>query len=180
MKTALLLVADGTEEMEAVIIADILVRGNMKLTIASVAGRQVTCSRGVRLVADVDFNEIKHQSFDAVILPGGLPGAQHLSDDKGLIAFLREHIRQDRFLGAICAAPALVLAKHGLLEGKQATCYPGFEDAIDNFIDQPVVSDGNILTSKGPGTAIPFALAILDRILGQAVSKEISEQLIYS
>ncbi len=176
-KTVLVPVADGTEELEAVAIIDELRRAGAPVTVASVTGvRQITASRGVVIVADALIKECINMEFDLVVLPGGIPGAEHLRDSAELISILRHQGDKARLYGAICASPAVVLEHHGLLAGHQATCHPGFVDQlkIKDRINDRVVVDGNCLTSRGPGTAVEFALALVERLYGKDKREEVA------
>ncbi len=170
-KTVLVPVADGTEELEAVAIIDILRRAGAGVTVASVTGsRQVTASRGVVIVADTLIEACAQKDYDLVVLPGGMPGAEHLRDSAQLIDILTRQRHNARWYGAICASPAVVLEPHGLLKGRRATCHPAFVDRLTNRdrVESRVVADGNCLTSRGPGTAVEFALALVERLYGRA------------
>jgi len=180
-KSVLVPVADGTEELEAVAIIDILRRAGAIVTVASVSGElQITASRGVVIVADALIEECVDQDYDLVVLPGGIPGAEHLRDSAALIGMLKHQREKEGFYGAICASPAVVLQHHGLLEGRQATCHPGFADQIANRnqIESRVVVDGNCLTSRGPGTAVEFALALVEQLFGQAKREEVAVPMV--
>jgi 4-methyl-5(b-hydroxyethyl)-thiazole monophosphate biosynthesis len=169
-KTVLVPVADGTEELEAVAIIDVLRRAGATVTVASVTGfSQITASRGVVIVADALIEACLEMEFDLVVLPGGIPGAEQLRDSTALIDILKRQRDNARLYGAICASPAVVLEHHGLLAGHQATCHPGFVDqlATTDRVDDRVVMDGNCLTSRGPGTAVEFALALVERLYGR-------------
>ncbi len=176
MKTCLVAVADGTEELEAVAVIDTLRRAGVQVTVASVGGRQVACSRGVTLVADCLISACVQQSFDAIVLPGGLPGAEHLRDSAALTDLLRRQHAAGRLLAAICAAPAVVLQQHGLIGARRATCYPGCAPALENpdATGAAVVVDGPCITSRGPGTALPFALAIVCALCGEATADKVA------
>ncbi len=180
-KRVLVPVADGTEELEAVAIIDILRRAGADVTIASVSGsRQVTCSRKVIIVADATIEECEDKAYDLVVLPGGIPGAEHLRDSKPLIRILRRQRSSDGLYGAICASPAVVLEPHGLLEGKKATCHPGFVDRLSNLerVEEMVVVDGNCLTSRGPGTAVAFALELVARLYTTAKRDDVAGPMV--
>jgi 4-methyl-5(b-hydroxyethyl)-thiazole monophosphate biosynthesis len=170
--TALVPIADGTEEIEAVCIVDTLRRAAIDVTVASVSGRRtVTCSRGVVLTADALIEVLRKSEFDLVALPGGMPGAEHLAASAALADLLGgQHARQ-ALVGAICAAPAVVLAPRGLLDGRAATCHPAFFDRLDPVLrrEDRVVVDGHLITSRGPGTALEFALALVAALRGDAV-----------
>ncbi|MFO7716328.1 DJ-1 family glyoxalase III [Desulfosarcina sp.] len=169
-KTVLVPVADGTEELEAVAIIDVLRRAGATVTVASVTGnRRITASRGVVIVADALIEACLKMDFDLVVLPGGVPGAEHLRDSAELIGILKRQRDKVGLYAAICASPAVVLEYHGLLAGRQATCHPGFADRLTtkDRIEERVVVDGNCLTSRGPGTAVEFALALVERLYGK-------------
>ena len=174
MANALVVMAQGIEEMETVIIYDILIRAGIDVTLASVTGRQVEASRGLTMVANVDLNQVKDEVFDIIICPGGLPGAEHLRDNQLLKALLNKQHDRQKWLAAICASPAVVLAHHGILDNAQATGYPSSEEQIPNYVDEDVVVDGHIITSKGPGTAMAFALKIIQLLVGEVQSKEVA------
>ncbi len=176
-KTVLVPVADGTEELEAVAIIDVLRRAGATVTVASVTGdRQITASRGVVIVADILIEACAETDYDLVVLPGGIPGAEHLRDCADLIRILKRQRKKNRLYGAICASPAVVLAHHGLLAGRQATGHPSFVDRLvaKDRVDARVVVDGNCLTSRGPGTAVEFALALVERLYGMDKREEVA------
>jgi 4-methyl-5(b-hydroxyethyl)-thiazole monophosphate biosynthesis len=176
-KTALVAVADGTEELEAVTMIDVLRRAGTEVTVASVAKLQVTASRGVKLVADCLIDDCKDKMFDLVALPGGLPGAEHLRDSKTLIDMLKKQKQAGRLYAAICASPAVALAPHGLLDGKAATGYPGTQDKLPKAVNQRVVTDGNCITSQGPGTALEFAIELVRQLFDDAKAKQVADPM---
>jgi len=164
--------AQGCEELEAVTLIDLLRRADITVITASLTEqRQIKASRGVQLVADLALEDIMFDDFDMVVLPGGQPGTDHLNDDPRIHAILKRLVQADKAIAAICAAP-LVLANAGLLEGKSATSYPGVLKADEwpniSLKNDAVVIDGKVLTSKGPGTAIDFALAIIEYLTSKA------------
>lgn len=169
MVQVLVPIADGTEEIEAVIIIDVLRRADAEVTVASVNALQVTASRGVKLVADCLISACRERQFDMVVLPGGLPGAEHLRDSADLKVLLERQQATGGWYGAICAAPAVVLETHGLLHNRQATCHPGHVGGLSNrtAVDNPVVVDGNCVTSQGPGTALAFSLKLVELLFGK-------------
>ena len=169
-KHVLVPVADGTEELEAVAIIDVLRRAGAKVTVASVEKHlEITASRKVRLVADAIIGECEDIDYDLVVLPGGIPGAEHLRDSEPLIRILNRQIEHGRLYGAICASPAVVLAAHHLLDGRMATCHPGFAERLPEPSDRNsrVVMDGNLVTSQGAGTAVEFALTLVEKVFGK-------------
>ena len=178
--TVLVPVADGTEELEAVAIIDVLRRAGASVTVASVSGnRQITASRGVVITADALIETCTTMDFDLVVLPGGIPGAEHLRDSAPLIQILKNQREKGGLYGAICASPALVLEHHGLLSGHRATCHPGFADQLADKrrLDERVVMDGTCLTSRGAGTAVEFALALVERLYDTNTCDEVAASL---
>jgi 4-methyl-5(b-hydroxyethyl)-thiazole monophosphate biosynthesis len=173
-------IADGTEEIEAVTIINVLRRAGASVTVASVDGMTITASRGVKITADRLIDECQDEEFDMVVLPGGIPGAEHLRDSTILTSILQHHYDRKRWIGAICAAPAVVLAHHGQLAGKMATCHPGFADRLapQNASTEPVVVDGKVVTSRGPGTSMIFALTLVELLFGQKKAREVAEPMV--
>jgi protein deglycase len=172
-KRVLVPIADGTEELEAVSIIDVLRRAGAHVTVASVDGLQVTASRSVRLVADALIAEAG-DTYDLIALPGGMPGSEHLRDSVPLTALLKRQQAEGRLLAAICAAPVVVLQHHGLIDGRRATCHPSVAERLENraALASRVVVDGNLVTSRGPGTAIEFALRLVALLFGDETAAE--------
>jgi len=170
MANALIPLAQGCEELEAVTVVDLLRRAGIEVTTAGLDDQPVHASRGVVLIPDTTLDEALQRSYDIVVLPGGLPGADHLRADARIINLLREMADKGKYTAAICAAPR-VLADAGLLDGKQATSYPGTLDSASvpglEYLELPVVTDGRVITSRGPGTAIDFALELIERLSGK-------------
>jgi protein deglycase len=180
-RTVLVPVADGTEELEAVAIIDTLRRGGAVVTVASVGpDLAVTCARGVKLVADLLVADLGGAIFDAIALPGGMPGAQHLHDCPPLAARLREHAAAGRLLAAVCAAPVVVLARHGLLGGRRATAHPSVYDELPESTRSTarVVVDDGLITSRGAGTAVEFALAIVAALCGDQWRDDVARSMV--
>ncbi len=181
MASALIPLAQGCEELEAVTVIDLLRRAGMEVVTAGLDERPVTASRGVTLIPDTTLDAIASRTFDIVILPGGLPGADYLDQDPRIRELLSRVTEQGGYAAAICAAPK-VLANAGMLEGKQATSYPGVLDRMDLpqvEVDlQPVVRDGQIITSRGPGTAMDFALEIIEVLAGRPKRDEVEAGLV--
>ncbi|ESQ09829.1 MAG TPA: DJ-1 family protein [Chromatiaceae bacterium] len=165
MPRVLLPLAQGCEELEAVTIIDLLRRAEIEVVSAGLDAQPVTASRGTVLLADTTLDQILNQEFDMIVLPGGLPGATNLDADPRIRALLTSQAEQGRWSAAICAAP-MVLANAGLLDGREATSYPGAVTSADypsvRLSDAPVVVDGKIVTSRGPGTAMDFALQLIE------------------
>ncbi|MCG6917016.1 MAG: DJ-1/PfpI family protein [Deltaproteobacteria bacterium] len=179
-KKVLVPIADGTEEIEAVCVIDVLRRAGADVTVASVGELQITASRGVKLVADQLITACMDETYDLVVLPGGMPGAEHLRDSKELETILKDQRDQGRLYGAICAAPAVVLKHHGLLDQRQATCHPNFVSNLENIdlVQARVVVDGTCVTSRGPGTALEFALKLVELLYGADKAKEVAEPMV--
>lgn len=155
--------------MEAVTLIDLLRRAEITVVTAALEPGLITASRGVVIKADVLLDEVLDQDFDLILLPGGLPGSDHLARDLRIIELLKKQADQDRWIGAICAAPK-ALAAASLLDGKKATAYPGVLEALANetiqIQDSAIQWDGNIATSRGPGTAMDFALSWIEKLSG--------------
>jgi 4-methyl-5(b-hydroxyethyl)-thiazole monophosphate biosynthesis len=179
-KEVLVPIADGTEELEAVCIIDVLRRAGASVTVASVGDMQIIASRGVKLVADRKIAECVDDTYDLIVLPGGIPGAEHLRDSKELEILLRQQQEQGRWYGAICASPAVVLQPHGLLGQTRATCYPSYMDKLENAdtTDSRVVVHEKCITSQGPGTALEFSLKLVELLYGEEKAKEVAEAMV--
>ena len=180
MASALIPLAQGCEELEAVTVVDLLRRAGIEVITAGLDDQPVHASRGVVLVPDTTLDEALQRSYDIVVLPGGLPGADHLREDARVINLLREMAGKGKYTAAICAAPR-VLAHAGLLDGKRATSFPGALDDASvpglDYLEQPVVTDGRLITSRGPGTAIDFALELIERLSGKQKRDEVEAGL---
>jgi len=180
-KRALITLADGVEDLECVTLIDVLRRAEVEVVVASVEGRRmVTCARGTRLTADAMLVDVLAQDFDLIVLPGGMPGAQRLAEHEPLAERVRQQARAGLLFAAICAAPALALQGYGVLKQRRMTCYPAFSDRLSgcSFVDQPVVVDGNCITSQGPGTALEFALTLVEQLAGKGVRKQVAEAML--
>ena len=181
-KKVLVPIADGTEEIEAACIIDTLRRAGAEVTVASVNQLQITASRGVKIVADVLIANCINETYDAIVLPGGMPGAEHLRDCAPLIAKLKEQRTSGRFYAAICASPAVVLHHHGLLAGVKATCFPSCRSQLDPAYvsNDRVVVVANCITSQGPATAIEFALKLVELLVGPDKAQEVAKAMLVS
>lgn len=177
---ALIPVADGSEDIETVTLIDVLRRAGFEVTVASVmAGHEVRLARGTRLMADALLADCADHAPDLIALPGGMPGAAHLRDSALLATLLRRQLDAGRTVGAICAAPAVVLAHHGLLDEVPATCHPGFRQQLPHCEpDRRVVRSGNVITSQGPGTALEFALALVAALGGETLRDEVAAPMV--
>jgi protein deglycase len=180
MPTVLVPLAQGCEELEAVTVIDLLRRAKIEVMSASLDDKPVKGSRGVTLLADTTLDQVLTQNFDMIVLPGGLPGADHLDHDLRIHTLLKHMHTEGKYIAAICAAPK-ILAHAGLLEDKTVTSYPGVLSAMNlqhtNFINAPVVKDGHIITSRGPGTAMDFALTLIELLCGLEKSREVEAGL---
>jgi 4-methyl-5(b-hydroxyethyl)-thiazole monophosphate biosynthesis len=179
-KSVLVPIADGNEEIEAVTIIDVLRRAGADVTVASVNDLQITASRGVKLVADCRIDACADRLFDLVVLPGGMPGAEHLRDNPILAQILDHQHARGALYAAICASPAVVFEPHGLLQGRQATAHPAFVDQLKDpsSASSRVVVDGNCVTSRGPGTAMEFALTLVGLLFGKAKRDEVAAPMV--
>jgi 4-methyl-5(b-hydroxyethyl)-thiazole monophosphate biosynthesis len=167
MKRVLVPLAEGFEELEAVTVIDILRRAGIEVVVASLGASPVTGSHGIRIAADTPLAALVEQDFDMIALPGGMPGAEHLKKDARVAEFARRLHAKGRPVAAICAAP-MVLAAAGLLDGRRATSYPGFLEGTTktSVSREAVVIDGGVITSRGPGTALDFALQLVETLEG--------------
>ncbi|PSS05859.1 Protein DJ-1 B like [Actinidia chinensis var. chinensis] len=175
-------VADGTEEMEATILIDVLRRAKAEVVVASVGDKlEILASRKVKLEADMLLEEAVKLSYDLIVLPGGLRGAQAFSNSEQLVNLLKKQREANRPHGAICASPAHVLEPHGLLNGKKATAFPPMCDKLSDKseVENRVVVDGNLITSRGPGTCLEFSLAIVEKLFGRKKALEIAKTILF-
>ena len=190
-KKAIVLLADGFEEVEAVTPIDYLRRSGIEVTAASIGGLAVKGARGITVNADLTLKDLVEQGqagaafWDAVILPGGMPGALNLAASGETGALITEMAAAGKWVCAICASPAVVLGPLGLLSGKKFTCYPGMEEKVQNgkWTDERIVVDGNtagggIITSRGAGTAGEFAVAIIGQLLSEAEGDKVARMVL--
>lgn len=179
MAKVLVPLAQGCEELEAVTIIDILRRAGIDVVSAGLTAGPVRASRGTVLLPDATLDEVQQQSFDLVVLPGGMPGSEHLRDDARVVALLQRTAADGKRVAAICAAP-MALHAAGLLEGKRATSYPGVLDQLPGshrYSQDAVVVDGQVTTSRGPATAMDFALALVEQLAGRARREQVEAGL---
>lgn len=181
MNRVLIPLAHGCEELEAITVIDLLRRAGIDVITAGLDPGVVQCSHGTRLVPDRHLDEVMGEDFDMIVLPGGLPGSTNLDADDRIHQILARHKAEDRFAAAICAAPK-VLANAGLLQGKSATAYPGVLQIADfpelDLLTVPVVVDGKTITSRGPGTAMDFALQLIECLEGKTRRDEVETALV--
>ncbi|KAF7406007.1 hypothetical protein HZH68_005376 [Vespula germanica] len=181
--TALLLIFDGSEEMEAVITADVLRRGGVCVTIASLGDNEcVKCSREVKICADTTLaNVSEKEKYDVVILPGGLGAARAFAESAEVGKLLKKQEKGNRLIAAICAAP-IALKSHGIGKGKRLTSYPAMKNQLTNgyeYSEDRVVVDGNLITSRGPGTAFAFGLALIERLVSKETAVTVAKGMLY-
>jgi 4-methyl-5(b-hydroxyethyl)-thiazole monophosphate biosynthesis len=188
MKSVLLLLSDGFEEIEAISIADILRRAGIELDIAnyipeSLAGQlpadMVTGCHEIEIKADISFEAAVQNDYDAVVLPGGGPNAQNLASSSEVLKLIQSYYNRGKLIAAICAAPK-VFAKAGVSKGHAVTSFPGFESLFADYKTDPVVVSGNVVTSRGPGTSILFALKLAEILAGASVAEKIKKDLCFT
>jgi len=180
MPKVLVPLADGFEEIEAITVVDLLRRAGIEVCTAGLTSRTVTGSHAIRIEADTTLEGVDDSGFDMIVLPGGMPGAQHLRDDERILELVRAQTRRGQFTAAICAAPS-VLAAAGVLDGRTATSFPGFLDPGTTpgltLSHAPVVVDGRIVTSRSAGTALDFSLTLIELLAGRAVRDDVETRL---
>lgn len=182
-KTAILLLVDGSEEMEAVITADVLRRAGIAVTIAGVwDGSCVKCSRNVKICTDAMFTDAADKNYDIVILPGGLNGSKAFTSSVEVGKLLQKQDKENKLIAAICAAPT-ALKTHNIGKGKRITSYPSMKNDLcedyEYMDDENVVIDGNLITSRGPATAFDFSLAIVETLLSKEKAQTVAKGLLY-
>jgi 4-methyl-5(b-hydroxyethyl)-thiazole monophosphate biosynthesis len=179
-KKVVVLLANGFEEVEAVTPIDYLRRAGAEVTVAGVGGSVITSSRGLSVRADVGVSELEDVPWDAVVVPGGMPGASNIAADAACVELIKNQVAAERLLAAICAAPAVVLAPLGLLAGRRFTCYPGRERDVSGarWSDARVVSDDHVITSRGAGTAGEWSVEIIAELFGEGEAKKISDAVL--
>ena len=179
MPSVLIPMVDGFEEIEAITAIDLLRRAEIEVYTAGFGKKSSTGSHAITVETDIDIDEVKARYYDALLLPGG-PGVKALKEDTRVLDLIQDFSRSDKVVAAICAAPS-VLAKVGLLRGKTVACFPSVESELgDSTLSQEeVVVDGKIITSRGAGTAIPFALAVIEALTSADVAADVAEKIIY-
>lgn len=183
MKESYVFLADGFEEIEALTPVDILRRAGIPVrTVSVMKSKEVTGAHGVVISADAHFSEVEFDSPAWLLLPGGMPGAQNLHDFAPLAKLLEQQASSEEGrIAAICAAPAVVLGAEGLLKGKKATCYPGFEHLLEGaeYVKAPVVIDGKFVLAPGPALAAVWSFAIIKEQLGIDKAAEVASQMLF-
>lgn len=181
MSKVYVFMADGTEEVEALTVVDLLRRAKVNVITVSIMGRkQIVSSHKIGIEADELYGESDYTDGDMIVLPGGMPGTTHLKNHEELRKVLFAYKEAGKYLAAICAAPS-VFGWNGMLEGKKAICYPGFEEELKGaeVTNSPVVTDGQFITSKGLGTAIDFSLELVRLLVNQETADSISAAVQY-
>lgn len=183
-KTALVPIADGSEEIEAITVIDVLRRAGVEVTVAAVSAdgsTKIIGAQSAGIIADCTIDSCAGGSWDLVAVPGGIPGAEHLAASDVLDGILRAQAKEGKLYSAICAAPALVLGSKGLLQDKTATGHPMFQqnlEAKELNAESRVVVDGNCITSQGPGTALDFALELVEQLCGVVKREEVGAPMV--
>lgn len=181
MRTSFVFLADGFEEIEALTVVDILRRAEIPvLTVSITSSQMVKGAHGVSVKADIVFDSTHFTDPEWLILPGGMPGATNLYEFQPLVGVLTNHAKHGGRIAAICASPAVVLGQLGLLKGRKATCYPGFEDMLEGAkpIDAPVVAYTDMVLANGPSSATAWALAIVSKTKGEADASHVADGML--
>jgi 4-methyl-5(b-hydroxyethyl)-thiazole monophosphate biosynthesis len=178
MAKVLMPLAHGFEEIEALAVADILRRADIEVVIAGLQSGPIVGAHEIRVIPDTVIDAVSAGAFDMIVLPGGQPGTDNMNADQRVHGLLNEFAANNKLIGAICAAP-IILSAAGLLEGKNVTCFPSYSDTLNGaiYVDKQVVSDGNLITSKGAGTAISFALEIVARLVGREAADSLAQKI---
>ncbi len=181
MSRVYVFLADGFEEIEGLTVVDILRRAGVDTTTVSIMkDRNIMGSHQIPVKADACFGEVDFSGGELLVLPGGMPGSRYLAEHEALGALLKSYVKDGKKVAAICAAPG-VLGGLGILEGKKAACYPGVEEKLTGaqVLYEEVVRDGNVTTSRGMGTAIPFALDLVSQLVSPEKAEELKKNIIY-
>ena len=181
MSKVYVFLAEGFEEIEGLTVVDLLRRAKVETEMVSIMkGKQIKGSHGIKVTADRMFEDVDFSDADLLVLPGGMPGTLNLGNHEGLCELLKKHYAENKMIAAICAAPC-VFGQLGFLNGRIATCYPGFENKLEGAIvcATKVAVDGNVTTSKGLGTAIDFSLKLIEQLVDQQTALEISQGIMY-
>lgn len=179
MAKALVFLATGFEEIETVTVVDVLRRAGVDVTVAGLTPNVVEGAHGIKIVPDKSIDDLKVEDFDAFVVPGGNPGYKNLRKDQRVINIIKKAFGSNKLVAAICAGPT-VLSDAGILKGKACTIYPGMDEELEAGGGKPkqdmVVVDGNIITSRGPATALPFALKLAEKLAGKQVAEAVSKK----
>lgn len=179
-KKVVILLAEGFEEIEAVTPVDVLRRAGAEVILAGIGGMNIQGAHGVSYQADQALDKLSGD-FDMLVIPGGMPGAKNIGESAKARELAEEMVRASKLVAALCAAPVMTLGAWGLLDGRTATCYPGMEKMFPStvaFSPERVVMDGNITTSRGPGTALEFSLALARQLVGEDKARELAEAML--
>lgn len=179
MPKVVIALADGFEEVEAVAVIDVLRRAGIEVVAAGLHTGPITSARGIKVLPDAGIDTINADDFDMIVLPGGQPGSDNLNADERVRKLIKDFAGKGKLTGAICAAP-YVLANTGILDGRRATAYPSYREKLGGAVyeEKSVVEDGTIMTSRGPGTALCFGLAIVERLAGKEKSRAVREAML--
>ncbi|MBN7773708.1 DJ-1 family glyoxalase III [Clostridium aminobutyricum] len=172
--------AQGFEEVEALTCIDVMRRAGIEAVMVSMTGEKIVKSvRNIGIQTDILFEEADYESCEMIVLPGGMPGAKNLGEHEGLVQHIKDFSANGKWIAAICAAP-MVFGHNGLLTGKKATIYPGMEEHLIGaaYSTDRVAVDGNVITSKGPGTAMEFAVTIVELLKGKALAEKLKNDLV--
>lgn len=178
MKTALVFLANGFEEVEAVTPIDFLRRAGLKVITVGIKNKIVEGAHGIKISADANLEDILSydiNKIDALVLPGGMPGAENIAKEEKVLHLIDQLNSYGKIIAAICASPGVILTKTRVLNNKKVTCYPGFEKYFEaaNYCQESVVVDGNIITSRGPGTAAAFSIEIIKKLCDDSIAEKI-------
>lgn len=179
MAKILIPLASGFEEIEAITNIDVLRRAGLEVLTAGIGGTEIEGDHGIKIKTDTTIEEVKAEDLKAVVLPGGMPGAANLKANSELLQLIKELYAEAKLCAAICAAP-IVLEKAGILVEKQATSYPGFDKELNsaNYSQERVVIDDNIITGRGPGVAMEFAMTIVEYLIDEETKRELQKSMI--
>ena len=179
MATVLIPLANGFEEIEAVTNIDVLRRAGIEVITAGVGSSTIKGDHGIKMETDRNLSEISPEQIEAVLLPGGMPGAENLKKSDYLLKLIKEVYKKGDLVAAICAAP-MVLEEAGVLDGRKATSYPGFDKEMPScdYQDKRVVIDGNIITGRGPGMALEFAVTVVEYLVGREKAEELKDNML--
>lgn len=182
MKNVYVFLADGFEEVEALAPVDILRRAGANVQTVGVGSKEIVGARKVRVLCDIEISDMDIQNCDMIVLPGGFPGFENLAESKEVMSAVEFMFENDRFVGSICGAPAIVLGKNGFLKDKKAVCYPGMEGDLNckEVSDENVCVDGKLITSKSAATAIEFALCLTEQLLGSTAADTVKKGIVYN